>query len=207
MGKQINPYDDKWTPLFDALPKGLNVADRATFGQIKRRCDMTGKKCTASAQTIAGVIGASEKTVDRAFAKLMKYGLIKCIFNGKASRTPSHYIVNAKSSWKLKELDAFSKEKSNRISTAKKKSLGTNCPETRVNLSGTRVNLSHKDTEDTSTRYPENSNFNSDNEPITPFQDLPVPLAKEIPAQKNNSGRIVTKETKKVSYYQEEPAE
>jgi len=185
MSTHINPYEDKWTPLFDALPKGLNVADRATFGQIKRRCDMTGKKCTASAQTIAEAIGASEKTVDRAFAKLMKYGLILRIFNGKASRTPSHYIIAPKSQWKLKELEAFSHQKSEKISDGRKKSLGSICPKTRDNLSPTRVNLSHKDTKDTSTRYSKkNSNLN-----VSPLSEELFP--RTVPLGKKSKGGLL----------------
>jgi hypothetical protein len=140
--KRNTAYNGKqYTPIFSDLPEGMGLIDMAVYGEIVRRASWEeGGKFTASAQTLADIFHTDEKTIDRAFARLLEWNVITCTFQGKPTKNPSHYVPNDVSEWNVPEKKA---KKSN-------KSLGSICPETRVNLSSTRdilsndgVNLTH----------------------------------------------------------------
>jgi predicted transcriptional regulator len=98
--KTPNVYEGKWTPLFEDVPAGMSLYDIAVYGFVRRMEQMDAKKSTASAETIASVIHAHEKTVDRSLAQLEKWNVIKCVHRGgKGKGNPSHYVSRPRQEW------------------------------------------------------------------------------------------------------------
>ncbi len=128
--KTPNVYETPFTPLFEDVPTGMSVVDRAVYGFIVRMETRDSKKSTASAATIGLAIGANEKTVDRTLARLMEWNVIKRIYKGKTKKEPSHYVSVPRSKWDENTINGAAQNKTEKRKLA------------RVKLSSTRVNLS-----------------------------------------------------------------